>query len=913
MRFTELPRRVLFSLALLLAAVSVSYSALWMYYARWERKARLGVQPQYLRSEKVIRIAEVIPGAPAAAAGIRAGDRLVEINGRALDTANPFYDAVVRGQPGDEVELRVERPGEAAFRVRVRLAPLPAANDNPGFGEWLASELVNSYPVLFVVVGLPMLFLRLNDRNAWLLALLFAGLIAGAPLLLLEPVVHPGLRGFMLFYKILGVGLSPALFYFFFAVFPEASPLERRAPHLKWLLLIGSLLVAAPLAVWGLYAGSSAPLLRFANRVGGDTARTVIFSYFFGGMALGLASLVGSGLRAPSAETRRKLKVIVWGTVVGMVPFLLVFAAAVLTRRNYYDFPFWVWTPPVMLSFLIPLSMAYAVVKHRVLEVPVLLKRSARYLLVQRGFMLLMVVLLVAVTFRLARASSEAFGMQASVAAPVGILLGSALGILLAVGAGEVGKRITQRIDRAFFRSAYDARQILEDLAEKTRTATSREELATLLRRQIGDALYPKTRYVYLEDAQGRLAATASDVAPELGVLPREWPVLESLARYGRPWEVPPMDTEHLGGAQNPEDSGPRLPHAVGPLALDALGAFLQQIGGEPREQVTGTFQLEWLRSGAAPRLMQLEPECLVPLVGRNKRLVGLLVLGPRMSEEPYSGEDHRLLASVATHAATALEGIRLAEEIAERIESQRKATHEIEIAQKVQRRLLPQKQPKLETLEYVGLCIQARAVGGDYYDYLDLGPGRLGLVQADIAGKGISAALLMANLQANLRSQYAVALEDIPRLLRSVNRLFVENTEPAHYATAFFAVYDDAERRLRYENCGHNPPLLVRADGRVDRLQGSATVLGMFEPWECSLAETQLQPGDLLVIYSDGVSEAQSDDGDFFGEERLLEAIRAHQHLPVSELVETLARTVVTFSGREQEDDITLVVARGR
>ncbi len=666
--------------------------------------------------------------------------------------------------------------------------------------------------------------------------------------------------------------------------------------------------------MWGLLAASSAPLLNFASGLGEGVARTVIFSYFFGGMGLGLASLVWNGLRAPSAETRRKLKVIVWGTVVGLVPFLLVLAASLATGRNYYDFPFWVWTPPVMLSFLIPLSMAYAVVKHRVLEVPVLLKRSARYLLVQRGFMLLMVVLIVAVAFRLARASSEAFGLQASVAAPVGILLGSALGILLAVGAGEVGRRITQRIDRAFFRSAYDARQILEDLAEKTRTATSREELATLLRRQIGDALYPKTRYVYLEDAQGRLAATASGVPSELEALPREWPVLEALARYGRPWEVPPVDAGRFpDAATDSEAAGPRLPHAVGPLALDALGAFLQQIGGEPRERVTGTFQLEWLRSGAAPKLMQLEPECLVPLVGRDRRLVGLLVLGPRMSEEPYSGEDHRLLASVATQAAAALEGIRLAEEIAERIESQRKTAHEIEIAQKVQRRLLPQKQPKLETLEYVGHCIQARAVGGDYYDYLDLGPGRVGLVQADIAGKGISAALLMANLQANLRSQYAIALEDIPRLLRSVNRLFVENTEPAHYATAFFAVYDDAERRLRYENCGHNPPLLLRADGRVDRLTGSATVVGLCEPWECSLAETQLQPGDLLVIYSDGVSEAQSDDGEFFGEERLLEAIRAHQHLPVSELVDALARIVVTFSGREQEDDITLVVARCR
>jgi serine phosphatase RsbU (regulator of sigma subunit) len=292
---------------------------------------------------------------------------------------------------------------------------------------------------------------------------------------------------------------------------------------------------------------------------------------------------------------------------------------------------------------------------------------------------------------------------------------------------------------------------------------------------------------------------------------------------------------------------------------------------------------------------------------------VGLLVLGPRMSEEPYSGEDHRLLAAVATQAATAVESFRLAEQMAERLEAEHQQQREIDIAQKVQRRLLPQRQPKLETLDYVGKCIQARAVGGDYYDYLDFGPGRVGLVLADIAGKGISAALLMANLQANLRSQYALALEDIPRLLTSVNRLFCENTEPTHYATAFFSVYEDSTRRLRFENCGHNNPLLVRADGTAERLKGSATVLGMFEAWECSVHETELRPGDVLVIYSDGVSEATSDAGEFYGEERLLEAIRSRRHLPVPELLEALAAEVIEFSGREQEDDITLVIARCR
>ena len=210
----------------------------------------------------------------------------------------------------------------------------------------------------------------------------------------------------------------------------------------------------------------------------------------------------------------------------------------------------------------------------------------------------------------------------------------------------------------------------------------------------------------------------------------------------------------------------------------------------------------------------------------------------PRLSEEPYSASDKRLLASVASQAGIAMRSITLAEKMAERMEAERRAEQEMQIARQVQSRLLPQEAPSLETLECAGKCIQTRAVGGDYYDFLDLGSGRLGLVLADIAGKGISGALLMANLQANLRSQYALALEDIPRLLRSVNHLFYKNTETNNYATTFFSVYDDETRRLRYVNCGHNPPMLVRANGDVERLNATATVLGLFEEWDCTVVE---------------------------------------------------------------------------
>jgi serine phosphatase RsbU (regulator of sigma subunit) len=234
-----------------------------------------------------------------------------------------------------------------------------------------------------------------------------------------------------------------------------------------------------------------------------------------------------------------------------------------------------------------------------------------------------------------------------------------------------------------------------------------------------------------------------------------------------------------------------------------------------------------------------------------------------------------------------------------------------MEYARQVQARLFPQKLPAMKTLQYAGGCIQARQVGGDYYDFLELRPGRLALVLADIAGKGISGALLMANLQANLRSQYAVALDDLPRLLRSVNQLFYQNSSDSSYATLFFGDYDDASRRLRYVNCGHLSPLLLRADGKLERLTALATVLGLFEEWETSVAEVQLAAGDLLLLYTDGVTEAENAAGEQFGESRLIETLRAQRHLPVPALLETIVATVQRFSEGEQADDITLVLAR--
>ena len=249
----------------------------------------------------------------------------------------------------------------------------------------------------------------------------------------------------------------------------------------------------------------------------------------------------------------------------------------------------------------------------------------------------------------------------------------------------------------------------------------------------------------------------------------------------------------------------------------------------------------------------------------------------------------------------------------AEQLESERRAAQEMEIAKQVQARLFPQTLPPLRTLEYAGVCLQAHPVGGDYYDFLDLGRDRLGLVIGDVAGKGIAAALLMANLQANLRSQCVMASDQPERFLRSANQLFYENTVDSVYATLFFAEYCEAEGRLRYANCGHVAGLLLRRHGTLEHLSSTCTVLGLFKEWDCGMAECQLRPGDTLALYTDGIPESFSASGEEFGEDRLCAALQSYSKMPAPALLEAIVGAVRSFSPQEQHDDITLIVAKCR
>jgi len=310
-------------------------------------------------------------------------------------------------------------------------------------------------------------------------------------------------------------------------------------------------------------------------------------------------------------------------------------------------------------------------------------------------------------------------------------------------------------------------------------------------------------------------------------------------------------------------------------------------------EDVRGVFE-EWSRRGVRFPLPPMEPSW-----GSGQARYAV-----------FEDMDGNSFAVIEFDEATrALEAERRAQ--AAKLEAERQAAHDLAIAKQVQTRLFPQRQPLIRTLRYAGICHPARTVGGDYYDFLDLGNRRLGLVVADIAGKGMGAALLMANLQAALRSQCATAWEQPERFLRSVNQLLHENTAEGDYATLFFAEYDDDTRKLRYSNCGHPPALLLRGDNGLERLNATCTVVGMFEKWDCTMEERELAPGDAVLLYTDGVTEALNGAGEEFGEERLLKAARQHRELTLPEFLVAVADEARRFSPQEQADDITLIAAQ--
>ena len=328
----------------------------------------------------------------------------------------------------------------------------------------------------------------------------------------------------------------------------------------------------------------------------------------------------------------------------------------------------------------------------------------------------------------------------------------------------------------------------------------------------------------------------------------------------------------------------------------------------------------------ALQRVAELQPDLIfldIQMPGRTGMEVAASLAPPRPRVIFCTAYDEYAIEAFELHAADymvkpvnrkrlagAIERVRVA------LDDQRRQQRELADATRTQSRLYPQSLPAMEQLDYAGFTRAARGVGGDYYDFLSCGERKLGIAIGDVSGKGMFAGLLMAGLQARLQSlapRYGCALD---RLIGELNQLMHSTTDNNRYATFFYALYDDAAATLHYVNAGHNPPLLFRAGGTEGalKLRADGTAVGLLPDATYSLQELRLDRGDLLLAYTDGVTEAMDPQGEEFGEQRLLEIAGRHGDWPARKLCDAIVGEVERFSaGRPLDDDLTVVAARVR
>jgi serine phosphatase RsbU (regulator of sigma subunit) len=288
-------------------------------------------------------------------------------------------------------------------------------------------------------------------------------------------------------------------------------------------------------------------------------------------------------------------------------------------------------------------------------------------------------------------------------------------------------------------------------------------------------------------------------------------------------------------------------------------------------------------------------------------RIVGLIYLDSPFVLREFTKDDLSLLTVMANIAAIRIENARLAEvEQAERI-----MARDLSQAAEIQGRMLPEKAPEVPGADLAGFNMACRTVGGDYYDFFTYPDGRVALALGDVSGKGMPASLMMMALQARVH----VLAEDpsnLAHFMTRINKTTCATCPSNRFITFFFSVLNAVTGELAYANAGHNPPILVRANGDAEMLEGGGPVLGILSIASYSEMHAQLDHGDMLVLYSDGVTEANNPAYDEFDEERFIEVLKAHRTLPAAEIVQAVIKAVTEVAaGAPQADDITLLVAK--
>jgi phosphoserine phosphatase RsbU/P len=551
----------------------------------------------------------------------------------------------------------------------------------------------------------------------------------------------------------------------------------------------------------------------------------------------------------------------------------------------------------------------------RTIDASFLIRRSVRYLLVSHGFQLLQALsILAALSFVLTGsriAFIDRYGNRADIVASIFITVATSAMLT------TLNRRVMTSIDRRFFREAYNAELILTELGEAIPTFSKSKQLVELVASKVIDALHPENVTIFLddEDSGTYIAAFSSDTPGPDGGLPIR---LRRLALHYDEWPIDQLRKSILD-----------LPESID-VDLELQRPHLKAGKVSP--------------DGDSQTLRAVRSTLLIP-ISSNGRLNGLISLGRRLSDLAYTQEDKRLLRVVANQTGAFIENMELISRMAE----EERIERELEMAADVQRHLFPAGGLEDDALEIYGTCLPALGVGGDYYDYFETDNRRTSIAIADVAGKGISAALLMSTVQASLRCQLASSDRSLSNVVSSMNRLLQRSTGDGSYATFFLAQFDKATSSLSYVNAGHNPPMLIRSEPaqvaaaelfaaggspkglstiaarttsgfavpeakeRVVRLLTTGgPIIGTFLNGPYEQETISLRSGDILAVYTDGVTEAVNPAGEEFGEERLRSILIESSQLPANESAKKIIGKVLEWQGAApQHDDITLIVVK--
>ena len=446
------------------------------------------------------------------------------------------------------------------------------------------------------------------------------------------------------------------------------------------------------------------------------------------------------------------------------------------------------------------------------------------------------------------------------------------------------------RIEHFYEPTPYDEHKIFLDLGQGTQHVSTIDQLYQHLAEKIRDALEASNAAIFVRD----------DSSGEFN--------LRVMSSQGRPAEINPY--------------GKRLRLSKRAFVVRRLINLSTPLLIEPREIETWAQALNSIlpsmrdeRSIEHDVLQTLKARILVQIRQKNE-LVGILSFGPRRGGFQYSVADRELLMSIAAQLALIIDNARLTE----RMVAQERMRRELALAAEVQQRLLPSHPPIGTAMEVAGFCEPARGVGGDYYDFINFDNHQLGLAIADVAGKGMPAALLMSTVQATLRSLTARNGSSSPpsyelsSIVGKLNRLLFDSTNGEHYVTFFYATFDQSTHLLTYVNAGHNPPLYLQADSNSDfrQLTSGGLVAGAFEHAAYEQDTVQMKSNDLLFLYTDGLTEALNVDGEEFGASRIMETLRSIASLSVEQIRDEVVRRVKEWcSGMSLYDDLTFVVMK--